>query len=258
MAGGLVKYRHLSRSSAHRQALLRNLVSSLVKHESIHTTWHKAKEAQRLAEKLITLAKRDNEETRRKAQAILYTPHLLMPKLFGALKARYADRPGGYTRVLRTEPKKDDQAQSAILELVDGPYDMRFAMTAAAVARDRALGRDHTDLTQRNREKVTRFRQNGEDDFERMVRRTQRLRLDEAGVQLADLEPIISQRTPDADELLKRAKPAHDYWSPPKSRRSAKALSNDIGEPKNQTPPPPPPPPKKTLGDRIRSLPLVG
>lgn len=72
MAGGLVKYRHLSRSSAHRQALLRNLVTSLVKDESIHTTWHKAKEAQRLAEKLITLAKRDNEETRRKAQAILY------------------------------------------------------------------------------------------------------------------------------------------------------------------------------------------
>lgn len=72
MAGGLVKYRHLSRSSAHRQALLRNLVTSLVKNESIHTTWHKAKEAQRLAEKLITLAKRDNEETRRKAQAILF------------------------------------------------------------------------------------------------------------------------------------------------------------------------------------------
>lgn len=76
MAGGLVKYRHLSRSSAHRQALLRNLVSSLVKQESIQTTWHKAKEAQRLAEKLITYAKRDNEETRRKAQAILYVSPL--------------------------------------------------------------------------------------------------------------------------------------------------------------------------------------
>jgi large subunit ribosomal protein L17 len=72
MAGGLVKYRHLSRSSAHRQALLRNLVTSLVKNEAIHTTWPKAKEAQRLAEKLITLAKRDNETARRKAQGILY------------------------------------------------------------------------------------------------------------------------------------------------------------------------------------------
>lgn len=72
MAGGLVKYRHLSRNSAHRQALLRNLVTSLVKHEAIHTTWPKAKEAQRLAEKLITLAKRNNETSRRSATAILF------------------------------------------------------------------------------------------------------------------------------------------------------------------------------------------
>ncbi len=67
-----MKYRHLSRSSAHRQALLRNLVTSLVKHEAIHTTWPKAKEAQRLAEKLITLAKRNNETSRRSATAILF------------------------------------------------------------------------------------------------------------------------------------------------------------------------------------------
>lgn len=72
MAGGHVKYRHLSRSSAHRQALLRNLVSSLVRYESIHTTWHKAKEAQRVAERLITLAKRNNETARRQAQGILF------------------------------------------------------------------------------------------------------------------------------------------------------------------------------------------
>lgn len=72
MAGGVVKYRHLSRSSAHRQALLRNLVTSLVKHESIRTTWAKAKETQRMADKLITLAKRNNETSRRKAHGILY------------------------------------------------------------------------------------------------------------------------------------------------------------------------------------------
>ncbi|CAK7262959.1 54S ribosomal protein L8, mitochondrial [Sporothrix epigloea] len=235
MAGGLVKYRHLSRSSAHRQALLRNLVTSLVKNESIQTTWHKAKEAQRLAEKLITLAKRDNEETRRKAQAILFTPHLLMPKLFSTLKTRYADRPGGYTRVLRTEPKKDDQAQSAVLELVDGPKDMRFAMTAATVARDRELGREHSELTLRNRSKVTRYRKHGDAAFENMVKRTQRLRLAEAGPQLADMEPVISQRAERADEDLKRAKPLHSYWKPYGSvgrpQSSSSALSAAIGEP---------------------------
>ena len=72
MAGGHVAYRHLSRDSSHRQALLRNLVTALVEKESIRTTWPKAKEAQRLAEKLITLAKRNNETSRRAAQGILY------------------------------------------------------------------------------------------------------------------------------------------------------------------------------------------
>lgn len=72
MAGGTVKYRHLSRNSAARMALLRGLVSQLVQHEQIHTTYAKAKEAQRMAEKLITLAKRDNEPARRSAQGILY------------------------------------------------------------------------------------------------------------------------------------------------------------------------------------------
>lgn len=72
MAGGTVKYRHLSRNSAARKALLRGLVTQLIEHEHILTTRAKAKEAQRLAEKLITLAKRGNEPCRRSAQGILY------------------------------------------------------------------------------------------------------------------------------------------------------------------------------------------
>ncbi|KAI1416321.1 ribosomal protein L17 [Hypoxylon sp. FL1857] len=178
MAGGLVKYRHLSRNSSHRQALLRNLVTALVQHESIRTTWPKAKETQRLAEKLITLAKRNNETSKRAATGILYTPHTLLPKLFGELRRRYAKRPGGYTRVLRTEPKSQyDQGDSAILELVDGPRDMRFAMTAAAVARDERLGRPSNHLTLLNRSKVTRYRRNGKAAFEDMVKRIAGLRL---------------------------------------------------------------------------------
>jgi ribosomal protein L17 len=72
MAGGAAKYRHLSRKSSHRQALLRNLVTSLFKHESITTTWPKAKEAQRLAEKLITLGKKNTEASRRRALSVFY------------------------------------------------------------------------------------------------------------------------------------------------------------------------------------------
>ncbi len=167
-----------------------------------------------------------------------------MPKLFGTLKTRYADRPGGYTRVLRTEPKKSDQAPSAVLELVDGPQDMRFAMTAAAVARDRVLGRSHSDLTERNRAKVTRFRTDGDAAFEAMVKRTRRLNLAEPGLQMADIEPVIVRRHPRATLDLRKAKPVHDFWegtSGSGSRRSGgyskrgsgstKSLAEAVGEP---------------------------
>ncbi|RAL09330.1 mitochondrial 54S ribosomal protein bL17m [Aspergillus homomorphus CBS 101889] len=171
MAGGAAKYRHLSRKSSHRQALLRNLVTSLFKHESITTTWAKAKEAQRLAEKLITLGKKNTAASRQTALATFYTPHEILPKLFGPLRTRYANRPGGYTRVLRVEPKKDDAAESAVLELVDGPKDMRFAMTARTIARQRAQGFDTlNEITTQNVRKVTRFRENGVKVLEKAIR----------------------------------------------------------------------------------------
>jgi len=164
-----MKYRHLGRKSSHRQALLRNLVTSLFTHESIQTTWPKAKEAQRLAEKLITLGKKNTEASRRSALSIFYTPHELLPKLFGSLRERYASRPGGYTRVLRIEPTKPDQAPSAILELVDGPKDMRFAMTARTLAKLEEQDREINDMTAKNIAKVTRYREGGEDSLREMV-----------------------------------------------------------------------------------------
>lgn len=88
-----------------------------------------------------------------------------LPKLFGELRERYLDRPGGYTRVLRTEPLNRhqlDQAPSAVLELVDGPRDIRFAMTAATVARDETLGKKIShENTLLNVRKVTAFRADG-------------------------------------------------------------------------------------------------
>ncbi|OBT76156.1 hypothetical protein VF21_04800 [Pseudogymnoascus sp. 05NY08] len=169
MAGGRMKYRHLGRTSAHRQALLRNLVTSLFTHETIQTTWPKAKEAQRLAEKLITLGKKNTEASKRRALSIFFTPHSLLPKLFGPLRERYAERPGGYTRVLRIEPLKADQAPSAILELVDGPKDMRFAMTARTLARVQEAGQEVNDMTAKNIMKVTRYRPDADADLQRMV-----------------------------------------------------------------------------------------
>ncbi|KAI5289475.1 hypothetical protein KEM54_003797 [Ascosphaera aggregata] len=171
MAGGHMKYRHLGRDSAHRQHLLRNLVTSLITHESIATTWPKAKEAQRLAEKLIQLGKKNTEASRQRAQAILYTPEKLLPKVFGPLRERYAERNGGYTRVLRIPPKGDDQAPSAILELVDGPRDMRFAMTAMTLARLEMEGESINDITNLNIKKVTQYKKGGEELLAKEVKR---------------------------------------------------------------------------------------
>lgn len=107
---------------------------------------------------------------------MLQTPEELMPKLFTTLRERYLARPGGYTRVLRTEPKSTyDQAPTAILEFVDGPKDMRFHMTAATVARDQKEGLKQTLITRLNRRKVTRFRKDGSAEFNTLVSRMQEM-----------------------------------------------------------------------------------
>lgn len=167
-----IKYRHLGRDSAHRRALLRNLVTSLIENESISTTLAKAKETQRMAEKLITLGKKNTEASRTQAMSILFEPHKHLPKLLGPLRDRYLNRPGGYTRLLLSEPLKDDAAPSAILSLVDGPKDMRFSITAKTLLREREAGlTSMPEMTAVNVRKVTRFRNMGEDDLEAEVER---------------------------------------------------------------------------------------
>lgn len=161
--------RPLGRTSAHRQSLLRNLVSSLIQHEQISTTFAKAKETQRLAEKLITLGKKNTNATRLQAESMVFQPEKHMDKVFGTLAKRYATRPGGYTRILRCEPLKDDAAKSAILCLVDGPKDMRFNMTARALLRQQEEGLPMNELTAVNVRKVTRFRNDGVNTLVRAV-----------------------------------------------------------------------------------------
>ena len=113
-----VSGRKLNRTPAHRKMLYRNLVTALFKHERIQTTVPKAKEARQVAEKLITFAKRGDLHARRQAARKINEPEVLQ-KLFAEIGPRYADRPGGYTRILRLGNRKGDNAEVAILELVD-------------------------------------------------------------------------------------------------------------------------------------------
>jgi large subunit ribosomal protein L17 len=112
--------RQLSRNAPHRQAMLRNMAVSLLKHETIRTTVPKAKELRRVVEPLITLAKVDTEAKRRLAFARLRDA-AVVEKLFSDLGKRFSGRPGGYTRILHMAPRPGDNADMALMQLVDGP-----------------------------------------------------------------------------------------------------------------------------------------
>jgi large subunit ribosomal protein L17 len=118
-----VAHRKLGRVTPHRLALLRNMASALFERERIRTTLVKAKELRPYAERLITLAKRDEDRlhARRLVARDIHDP-LVVRKLFDTLGARYAGRPGGYTRILKLGPRRGDGAEMAILELLGSEF----------------------------------------------------------------------------------------------------------------------------------------
>ncbi len=119
-----ISQRKLSRKSGHRKALFRNMADALVKHEQIQTTLPKAKELRPYVEKLVTLAKRGGLSNRRLAAARM-NDDTQVKKLFDTLGARYANREGGYVRIIRAGIRAGDASQMAIIEFVDRDVDAR-------------------------------------------------------------------------------------------------------------------------------------
>ncbi len=120
-----MRNRKLGRDAAHRKALLRNLSTSLIVHGRLETTEMKAKELRSVADKLVTLAKRGDLHARRQAARIVFnvvadekTGQTALQKLFDEVGPKYADRQGGYTRVIKTEMRRGDAAPMAIIEFV--------------------------------------------------------------------------------------------------------------------------------------------
>lgn len=119
-------YRKLGRTSAHRKAMLRNLVTALIVHGRIETTVTRAKEVRSLTEKMITFGKKGDLAARRNAAKFMQPvavatetgSQLALKKLFEEVAPKYADRNGGYTRILRVGPRRGDGAETAIIELV--------------------------------------------------------------------------------------------------------------------------------------------
>jgi len=109
--------RKLGRNPSHRRALLRNLVTSFLEHERLVTTLPKAKEIRPLAEKMITLGKRDTLHARRQVHAYLLSD-ATTKKVFDTIAPRFGDRPGGYTRIVRLDYRVGDGAERAVIELL--------------------------------------------------------------------------------------------------------------------------------------------
>jgi large subunit ribosomal protein L17 len=132
--------RQLGRTSAHRRAMFRNQLTSLVEHERIVTTVAKAKEVRRLADKLVTTAKgNDLLHARRQLNQWLFTPET-QTKMMEVIRPRYAHREGGYTRVMKlSQFRQGDRADMAVLEFVDRPGEIRAARPPKSIRNDNGV-----------------------------------------------------------------------------------------------------------------------
>lgn len=131
--GHAVTTRDLGRNQSWRKATVRSLAQALLTHEQIRTTWPKAKEAQRLTERLITLGKENTLSSRRQALGMLADP-VLVKRLFSEVAPRYSARKGGYTRVLHNGFRPGDGASMAVLELVERAPEKKAPAKPSAVA----------------------------------------------------------------------------------------------------------------------------
>ncbi len=119
-----ITHRKLNRTSSHRKALLMNLSNALIKHEQITTTLPKAKELKPFVEKIITLGKKGDLQSKRKAIAILQDEKMTK-KIFDTFADRYKDRNGGYTRIIKLRNRYGDNAPIAVIELIDRDEDAK-------------------------------------------------------------------------------------------------------------------------------------
>lgn len=134
----------IGRSGAHRKAMLGNMVCSLFREQRIRTTVTKAKQARRLAERMITLGKNGRDHDRRRAVALLRQPDVVAT-LFTEIAPRFQDRQGGYTRMVKIGPRKGDAAEMCLLELVSEPVSHKAQKTAPAAVEAEAPASELAD-----------------------------------------------------------------------------------------------------------------
>ena len=138
----------LGRNTSHRRALLRNLVTSIILNDRVHTTITKAKASKPLVEKMITLGKNGSVHARRQALAYMMTPQSV-DRLFNTVAPRYGSRPGGYSRIVRTGPRQGDSAEMAYIELLGAEQELSEKATKRAEARQKRREEMEKQLAER-------------------------------------------------------------------------------------------------------------
>jgi large subunit ribosomal protein L17 len=126
----------LGRNTSHRRALLRNLVTSIILNDRVHTTITKAKASKPIVEKMITLGKNGSVHARRQALAYMMTPESV-DRLFNTVAPRYGSRPGGYSRIVRTGPRQGDASEMAYIELLGAEQELNEKAAKRAEARQK-------------------------------------------------------------------------------------------------------------------------
>ncbi|KAF9182431.1 hypothetical protein BGZ51_004735 [Haplosporangium sp. Z 767] len=148
-------FRRLNRTMSHRKSMLRNLVTQLIQHDRIKTTLPKAQELKAIADQMITLGKRGDLHAKVQAASFLREHETTLPKLFGPLAERFKSRKGGYTRIHKLGNRFGDNAPVAVIELIDGPGDLKNQMLLKALARqEKEKTGSLREIVEANKDKV--------------------------------------------------------------------------------------------------------
>ncbi|KAG0277431.1 hypothetical protein BGZ95_005945 [Linnemannia exigua] len=149
-------FRRLNRTMSHRKSMLRNLVTQLIQHDRIKTTLPKAQELKAIADQMITLGKRGDLHAKVQAASFLREHETTLPKLFGPLAERFKSRKGGYTRIHKMGNRFGDNAPVAVIELIDGPGDLKNQILFKALARQESVKAGSIkEIVEANKEKLT-------------------------------------------------------------------------------------------------------
>lgn len=152
--------------------MMKNLMSALIKYESIVTTQAKARAMKMSADKLISISKApDMKRAYAKATKKVSEPEAVLPKLFNDLRQRYQNRNGSFTRVINLEPRISDSAPRSIIELVDGKREFKYWYLAKTVARLQLQGLQIDPITQKKVDDVLKFKPGGKQEFQKLVDR---------------------------------------------------------------------------------------